>query len=44
VIEEAARAASEESKPIDDHRASAEYRRRMVEVMVKRAIQQSMSN
>ena len=44
VIEEAARAASKESKPIDDHRASAEYRRRMVEVMVKRVIQQSMSN
>jgi CO/xanthine dehydrogenase FAD-binding subunit len=44
VIEEAAKAASQEAKPIDDHRASAEYRRLMVAVMVKRAIQQSMSN
>jgi CO/xanthine dehydrogenase FAD-binding subunit len=44
VIEEAAKAASQESKPIDDHRASAEYRRLMVAVMVKRAIHQSVSN
>jgi CO/xanthine dehydrogenase FAD-binding subunit len=44
VIEEAARVASEESKPIDDHRASAEYRRLMVEVLVKRAVRQIVSN
>jgi CO/xanthine dehydrogenase FAD-binding subunit len=38
VIERAAKMASEESKPIDDHRASAAYRRMMVEVLVRRAI------
>ena len=43
-ILEAAKLASEESKPIDDHRASAEYRRMMVEVLVKRAINQALSN
>ena len=36
--------ASEESRPIDDHRASAEYRKIMVEVLVKRAIHQTLSN
>jgi carbon-monoxide dehydrogenase medium subunit len=40
----AARKASEESRPIDDHRASAEYRKIMVEVLVKRAIHQTLSN
>lgn len=40
----AARTASEEAKPIDDHRASAEYRRMMVEVLVKRAIRMCLSN
>ena len=39
----AANTASEESKPIDDHRASAEYRRMMVEVLVRRAISQVIS-
>jgi carbon-monoxide dehydrogenase medium subunit len=43
-ILEAAKLASEESEPIDDHRASAEYRRTMVEVLVKRAINQALSN
>jgi len=42
IIMKAARMASEEAKPIDDHRASAEYRRMMVEVLVKRAIHQSL--
>lgn len=42
VIAEAARVASTEAKPIDDHRASAEYRRWMVEVLVKRTIEQAM--
>jgi CO/xanthine dehydrogenase FAD-binding subunit len=42
VILEAARLAAQESKPIDDHRASAAYRRMMVEVLVKRAIQQAL--
>jgi carbon-monoxide dehydrogenase medium subunit len=38
VIEEAARAAADESKPIDDVRASAWYRKKMVMVATKRAI------
>lgn len=38
-IQEAARKAAEESAPIDDHRASAEYRRWMVEALVKRALE-----
>jgi CO/xanthine dehydrogenase FAD-binding subunit len=42
VIARAARVASEECSPIDDHRASAEYRCNMVEVLTKRAIQQAI--
>jgi carbon-monoxide dehydrogenase medium subunit len=42
VILEAAKTASQECKPIDDHRASAMYRRMMVEVLVRRAIQQAL--
>jgi aerobic carbon-monoxide dehydrogenase medium subunit len=38
VIEQAALAASEDAKPLDDVRASAWYRKRMVDVAVKRAI------
>lgn len=41
LIKRAAEAASEESKPIDDIRASAGYRRRMVAVLVKRALEVS---
>ena len=41
VMEKAAQIAAEESRPIDDHRASAEYRREMVKVLVKRAIKQA---
>jgi aerobic carbon-monoxide dehydrogenase medium subunit len=37
-IEQAAAAAAEEAKPLDDVRASAWYRRRMVDVAVKRTI------
>lgn len=44
VIAEAAKIASQECEPIDDHRASALYRRMMVEVLVKRAIQQALMN
>jgi len=41
LIQRAAEAASKESKPIDDVRASAGYRRRMVAVLVKRALEDS---
>ncbi len=44
VILNAAKTASAESSPIDDHRASAEYRRMMVEVLVKRAIHKVISD
>jgi carbon-monoxide dehydrogenase medium subunit len=43
VIERAARVAAEECRPISDHRASAEYRCDMVEVLTKQAIQQAIS-
>ena len=36
--------AAGESRPITDHRASAEYRRDMVKVLVKRAINQIILN
>ncbi|MEW6667114.1 MAG: xanthine dehydrogenase family protein subunit M [Thermodesulfobacteriota bacterium] len=39
ILAGAARTASDEARPIDDHRASAEYRRMMVEVLVRRAVQ-----
>jgi carbon-monoxide dehydrogenase medium subunit len=38
LVAEAAGTAAAESMPINDHRASAEYRRMMVEVLVKRAV------
>ena len=41
LIEKVAEVASEEARPIDDHRASAEYRREMVAVLVKRAIKEA---
>jgi CO/xanthine dehydrogenase FAD-binding subunit len=41
-IEKVAQTAAEESKPIDDHRASAEYRREMVKVLTRRAINQAI--
>ncbi len=44
VVLAAAKTASEEAKPIGDHRASAEYRKMMVEVLVNRAIGQAISN
>ncbi|MEW6274774.1 MAG: xanthine dehydrogenase family protein subunit M [Bacillota bacterium] len=40
-IEEAARIAAGEAKPISDLRASAEYRREVTAVVVKRALQQA---
>jgi aerobic carbon-monoxide dehydrogenase medium subunit len=42
VVEEAAKAAAEEAKPIDDVRASAWYRKKMVAVATKRAINQAL--
>lgn len=43
LLAKAARTASEEARPIDDHRASAEYRKMMVEVLVRRAVGQCLS-
>ena len=37
-FEEAGRLAAEEARPIDDVRASAAYRRRLVAVLVSRAL------
>lgn len=42
LLEEASRAASNESRPIDDTRSSAEYRRKLVATMVKRAVRQAV--
>jgi carbon-monoxide dehydrogenase medium subunit len=41
LIEAAAREAAEESRPIDDIRASAEYRRHMVRVLTRRLVSQA---
>jgi CO/xanthine dehydrogenase FAD-binding subunit len=38
IIQKAAELASQEARPIDDHRASAEYRRDMVKVLTARAL------
>jgi CO/xanthine dehydrogenase FAD-binding subunit len=43
VIERTADTAVEEARPIDDHRASAEYRRAMIKVLVSRAIIQAFA-
>lgn len=42
LIESAAKIASEEAKPIDDIRSTAEYRKEMVKVLTKQAIKQSL--
>jgi carbon-monoxide dehydrogenase medium subunit len=42
LLQQAGKAASDESSPIDDVRSSAEYRRRMVEVLTIRAIKQAV--
>jgi carbon-monoxide dehydrogenase medium subunit len=41
-IEAAAAAAREEARPIDDIRASADYRRRMCEVLVRRLLRKAL--
>jgi aerobic carbon-monoxide dehydrogenase medium subunit len=42
VIEDASRLASEEARPIDDVRSTAEYRREMVRVLTRRALRQAL--
>jgi CO/xanthine dehydrogenase FAD-binding subunit len=42
LIEKAADVAANEASPIDDHRASAEYRREMVKVLTRRAIERAI--
>lgn len=41
LLEESSQAASVESSPIDDTRSSADYRRKLVAVLVKRAVRQA---
>ena len=42
LLEECGRAASVESRPIDDIRSSADYRKKLVTVLVKRAVRQAI--
>ncbi len=42
LLEESGQAASHESSPIDDARSSADYRRKLVTVLVKRAVGQAV--
>jgi carbon-monoxide dehydrogenase medium subunit len=41
-IDDASRLASEEARPIDDVRSSAEYRREMVQVLTRRGLRQAL--
>ena len=42
LLQKAGQAAADESSPIDDVRSSAEYRRKMVKVLVARAVKQAV--
>jgi carbon-monoxide dehydrogenase medium subunit len=42
IIQKAAALAAEEAKPIDDVRATATYRKKMVAVLVRRSLENSM--
>ena len=42
LLEESGQAASRESSPIDDARSSADYRRKLVTVLVKKAVGQAV--
>lgn len=42
LIEKVAEVASQEACPIDDHRASADYRRDMVAILVRRAVKEAV--
>jgi len=42
LLEESSQAASHESSPIDDTRSSADYRRKLVTALVKRAVRQAV--
>jgi carbon-monoxide dehydrogenase medium subunit len=42
VVEHASRIASEEARPIDDVRSTAEYRREIVRVLTRRGLSQAM--
>jgi carbon-monoxide dehydrogenase medium subunit len=44
VMRDAAHLAASESHPLDDHRASAEYRREMVKVMTRRLVARLLSD
>lgn len=44
IIERVALISSEEARPIDDHRASADYRKDMVKVLVSRAIKEAIKS
>jgi len=43
-VEAAAQAAADECSPVDDHRASARYRREMVKVLLRRAVESAAKN